>query len=163
MRGYRDRIYPIIVGMASFRETDAMSDVSAAALRALELRFDGPIPRPYLDTERAQSRRRRGTIALLEDQAAQRLDAAERCQREAELIAAELLDRDFAHWQRDQAEYRHRDARNRRAGHVRAAATAFSQAADLRRFADLEPHPLVAVSRLLADRAQGRDPTQGSK
>ena len=129
-----------------------MSDIPAHLRQALELRYDGPIPAHHLDDDRARQRRQRGTLSVLESQAAQFLDAAERCQSDLEDVTADLTERALARWQREIAERRLRATRERCESHVRAAADALSQAIPLRRELGLAPHPVVALIALLSPR-----------
>jgi hypothetical protein len=114
------------------------------------LRYDGPIPSQYLETDLRQRRRRRGTLAVFESQAAQFLDAAERCQNDMEDLTAELAERRLTPWQREVAERRLLNLANRADAHIRAALEAFGHAIPLRRQLGLRQHPTVAAAGLLA-------------
>ena len=132
-----------------------MSDLPLTALRDLELRYDGPIPAQYRATEQTARRRARGTIAVLENQGAEALNAAIRCEEESEELAADLGEPSLSRWQRDAHERRRTAAEARAAAHIESAVRAFREAAHLRGHLVLPPHPLVRIACLLPKEAAG--------
>jgi hypothetical protein len=128
-----------------------MNTISKDMRQALELRYDGPIPAQHTDTEQARRRRRRGALSVLESQAAQFLDAAERLQGDMEDVIADLSERRLARWQRDVSERQLNALHERCETHIRAAAEALQQAMPLRYELGLMPHPITAVADLLAN------------
>ncbi|TAK98954.1 MAG: hypothetical protein EPO08_17780 [Rhodospirillaceae bacterium] len=126
-----------------------MQDIPVHVRQALELRYDGPIPAQHLDTDRAERRRQRGIVSVLETQAAQFLDAAERCQSSMEDIAADLAERSLSQWQQEVSKRRLRITHERYDAHIRAAADALGQSIPLRRSLGLAPHPIVSLAALL--------------
>ena len=128
-----------------------MSDIPAQLQQMLELRYDGPIPAQHMETAQAKRRRRRGILSVLETQAAQFLDAAERCQGDMEDIAADLADGSLAPWQRKINERRLQSNRERCNAHVLAAAETLRQAMALRHELGLIPHPIVALTGLIGE------------
>jgi len=126
-----------------------MADLPLERLRELELRYDGPVPAQYHETELTLRRRRRGMITLLESQAADFLDAAIRCQAEIEELMTEADERTSAARRQSVAGRRLALLRERLASHMRSATEALVAAAALRRELALEPHPLVGISALL--------------
>jgi uncharacterized protein (UPF0335 family) len=127
-----------------------MPDILPPLRQALELRYDGPIPPQHLDHAQARRRRLRGSMALLESQATQFLDAAERCQGEIEDLATDLAD-----LSKDAAAQKLQAKAARCNAHIRAAAEALGQAISLRQALGLAPHPLVALLDLLPNTANG--------
>jgi len=126
-----------------------VSDIPAHLRQVLELRYDGPIPAQHLDTDGMKRRRQRGVLSVLESQAAQFLDAAERCQSYMEDIAADLAERPGTRGQHEIYARRLRTANERCDAHIRAAADALNQAIPLRLSLGLAPHPVLSLATLL--------------
>ena len=141
-----------------------MPDMTTQRWALLEQRYDGPIPAQHHETERTEHRRRRGALAVLEAQAAQFLDAAERCLNEAEDVTADLTERRLARWQREVGESRLQSVQERCDSHLRAAAYAMRKAIPLRRELGLGPHPIIVLATLLRESSteKGQKDTENS-
>lgn len=105
---------------------------------ALELRFNGPIPKQHLMTSDAYKRRQHGSLSVLEGQVQTFLDCAERAQLDAE---------DYA----DQPE-KYAGAIARMDHQIRCAAEAMYHAIPLREALGLPSHPIVAMMSVIYGR-----------
>jgi hypothetical protein len=134
-------------------EEATVSEIPPSQREVLELRYDGPIPPQHLDHAGARRRRQRGNLSLLEAQASQFLDAAERCQADMEDLAADMAEGVAGRLTgNDTPAQKLQATRQRCNAHIRAAAEALGRAMPLRRALGLSPHPVVALLDLLRTR-----------
>lgn len=134
-----------------------MVDSAAKRMRALELRYDGPIP-GFHGKDAARSRRReRGKIAALELQAAEFLDAAIRCEMEL-AEAASACEPDALAANCPGLPQTAAALRRRLDAHIACAAEALSKAIPLRQRLGLGRHPLLDVAwRTASSRSRRAD------